>query len=64
MVNIVLLYVGAGLTAIWGIAHFFPTSSVVKGFGEISADNKKIITNVNRDIFDQVSYHEIHYIQK
>jgi len=44
MINIVLLYVGAGLTAIWGIAHLFPTSSVVKGFGEISADNKKIIT--------------------
>ena len=44
MVNIVLLYVGAGLTAIWGIAHLFPTSSVVKGFGEISADNKNIIT--------------------
>ena len=44
MVNIVLLYVGAGLTAIWGIAHLFPTSSVLKGFGEISADNKNIIT--------------------
>jgi len=44
MINIVLLYVGAGLTAIWGIAHLFPTSSVVKGFGEISADNKNIIT--------------------
>lgn len=44
MVNIVLLYVGAGLTAIWGIAHLFPTSSVVKGFGEISKDNTNIIT--------------------
>lgn len=44
MVNIVLLYVGTGLTAIWGIAHLFPTSSVVKDFGEISADNKNIIT--------------------
>ncbi len=44
MINIVLLCIGAGLTAIWGIAHLFPTSSVVKGFGEISADNKNIIT--------------------
>ena len=44
MVNIILLYVGAGLTAIWGIAHLFATKSVVKGFGDISADNKNIIT--------------------
>jgi len=44
MINIVLLYIGAGLTAIWGIAHLIPTSSVVKGFGEISKDNKDIIT--------------------
>jgi len=44
MINIVLLYIGAGLTAIWGIAHLIPTSSVVKGFGEISKDNKNIIT--------------------
>jgi hypothetical protein len=44
MINLVLLYIGATLTALWGIAHLFPTSSVVKGFGTISADNKKIIT--------------------
>lgn len=28
----------------WGIAHLFPTQSVVKGFGEISVDNRRIIT--------------------
>jgi hypothetical protein len=28
----------------WGLAHLFPTASVVKGFGEISNDNKRIIT--------------------
>jgi hypothetical protein len=39
-----LLYVGGGLTAFWGIAHLFPTKSVVAGFGEISADNRRIIT--------------------
>lgn len=44
MINLVLLYLGAALTALWGIAHLFPTSSVVKGFGTISADNKNIIT--------------------
>lgn len=44
MINLVLLYIGAALTALWGVAHLFPTSSVVKGFGTISADNKNIIT--------------------
>ena len=44
MINLVLLYLGAALTALWGIAHLFPTASVVKGFGEISADNRNIIT--------------------
>ena len=28
----------------WGIAHLFPTSKVVQGFGEISIENKRIIT--------------------
>jgi len=42
--NLVLLYLGSGLTVIWGIAHLFPTKSVVQGFGEISIDNKRIIT--------------------
>jgi hypothetical protein len=44
MIKFILLYGGAALTAIWGIAHLFPTKSVVKGFGKISADNKNIIT--------------------
>jgi hypothetical protein len=43
MLNIILLYLGAALTALWGIAHLFPTASVVKGFGNISADNRNII---------------------
>lgn len=40
----VLLYVAATLTAAWGIAHLFATRGVVKGFGELSADNRRIIT--------------------
>jgi hypothetical protein len=44
MVNQVLLHLGAALTAFWGIAHLFPTRSVVKGFGDISLDNKRVIT--------------------
>jgi len=38
------LYLGSTLTTIWGIAHLFPTKSVIKGFGNITTDNKQIIT--------------------
>jgi hypothetical protein len=44
VINLVLLYLGAALTALWGISHLFPTRSVVKGFGDISVDNRRIIT--------------------
>jgi ABC-type uncharacterized transport system permease subunit len=44
MANLILIYIGAVITIIWGVAHLFPTKNVVKGFGEISADNKNIIT--------------------
>jgi hypothetical protein len=44
MVNLVLLYLGAAFTALWGISHLFPTRSVIKGFGNISVDNQRIIT--------------------
>ncbi len=40
----VLLYIAAALTAAWGIAHLFATRGVVAGFGELSADNRRIIT--------------------
>ena len=39
-----LILVGGLLTIIWGIAHLFPTNSIVKGFGSISVDNANIIT--------------------
>ena len=42
--NEILLYLGACLTIIWGIAHLFPTKNVVKSFGDISTDDKRIIT--------------------
>ena len=44
MTNEILLYLGSLLTVIWGVAHLFPTRSVVSGFGEITIDNKRIIT--------------------
>ncbi len=39
-----LTYVGAFLTLGWGVAHLFPTRSVVAAFGPISIDNNRIIT--------------------
>lgn len=42
--NHVLLYLGAGLPLLWGVAHLVPTRSVVSGFGAISEDNRRIIT--------------------
>jgi len=44
MVNQVLLYAGSALVLLWGIAHLFPTRSVVRDFGDISLDNKRIIS--------------------
>ncbi len=42
--NQILLYFGAFFTVAWGVAHLFPTKNVVKGFGDISEDNRQIIT--------------------
>jgi hypothetical protein len=39
-----LFYISGMLTLIWGISHLFPTAGVVNGFGDISPDNKLIIT--------------------
>ncbi len=40
----VLLYLGSAFLLFWGIAHLVPTRNVVKGFGDISLDNQRIIT--------------------
>ena len=42
--NDILLYIGSAIIIVWGIAHIIPARSVVNGFGQISADNKRIIT--------------------
>ena len=44
MINQIMLYAGSAFILFWGVAHLVPTRSVVSGFGEISADNKRIIT--------------------
>jgi hypothetical protein len=43
-VNPVLLYIAAAMTGVWGIAHLFATKGVIAGFGDLSADNRRIIT--------------------
>ena len=44
MLNNILLYIGAVIITLWGIAHIAATGAIVKGFGQISVDNRKIIT--------------------
>jgi hypothetical protein len=39
-----LTLIGSLVITLWGIAHLFPTKSVVAGFGAISLDHKRIIT--------------------
>lgn len=39
-----LLFIASFFTFGWGVAHLFPTKNVVKDFGDISTDNKNIIT--------------------
>ena len=40
----IFFFLSGVLTIMWGIAHLFPTKNVVKNFGDISSDNKRIIT--------------------
>jgi hypothetical protein len=44
MIDTILLISGAVVVAFWGIAHIFPTKGVVRNFGDMSRDNKLIIT--------------------
>jgi hypothetical protein len=43
MINSILFYIAGISLIIWGIAHLFPTHSVVRDFGNISDDNKRIV---------------------
>jgi len=40
----ILLYIGSIIIILWGVAHLIPTKAIVRGFGAISEDNKKILT--------------------
>jgi hypothetical protein len=39
-----LLYAGAIVVALWGVAHLIPTGSMVAGFGTITLDNRRVLT--------------------
>ncbi|MFH1194889.1 MAG: hypothetical protein V1720_04205 [bacterium] len=41
--NQTIILTSAIIIILWGIAHVIPTSNVVKGFGELSVNNKLII---------------------
>lgn len=40
----ILLYAASLIAALWGAAHLFATRSVIEGFGDITTDNRRIIT--------------------
>jgi hypothetical protein len=44
MLDTVLLYLGAALLTLWGVAHIIPTRNVVAGFGPLSEHNRINIT--------------------
>jgi len=44
VINPILLFTGFILITLWGIAHIVPTKPVVEGFGQISEDNRRIVT--------------------
>jgi len=39
-----LIYAACAMVALWGVAHLLATRGVVAGFGELSVDNRRIIT--------------------
>lgn len=44
MMPVIILYASAALPIIWGVSHLIPTRNVVAGFGDITEDNRNIIT--------------------
>jgi hypothetical protein len=44
MLRDILLYTGSGAIAFWGIMHMVKTRAVVGGFGQLSDDNRLVLT--------------------
>ncbi|MCX6005388.1 MAG: hypothetical protein NT082_06940 [Chloroflexi bacterium] len=43
MISLIAVYAGAVIIILWGVAHLFPTAAIVKGFGDMAIDNKRIL---------------------
>ena len=43
MKNKILFIISGSLNILWGIAHLFPTKNIVRDFGNIPIDKKRII---------------------
>jgi len=39
-----LLYIGSGIIFLWGIGHLLPTRDIVSGFGDLTPDNRRVLT--------------------
>ncbi len=39
-----LIFAAASILAVWGGAHLFATRGVLAGFGELTTDNRRIVT--------------------
>jgi hypothetical protein len=42
--RVALALAAAILTIGWGVAHLFPTRAIVRGFGDIGTENRRVIT--------------------
>ena len=40
----ILLYLASSTVGLWGVAHLFATRGVVAGFGDLTEDNRRVIT--------------------
>jgi len=39
----IMLYAGSLISILWGVAHIIATKPIIKGFGKLSEDNRRII---------------------
>jgi hypothetical protein len=39
-----LNFLASGIVIVWGVSHIIPTAAVVRSFGDISPDSRRIIT--------------------
>jgi len=42
--EVILFYTGSAVIFFWGVGHLIPTPGIIRGFGPLSEDNRRIIT--------------------